>query len=231
MQKNNPFLLSILQFTVSALLFMHCSEAPAPTPSGLCTFKVLDFSITLPCNAQHETLKSIDSQAGTFVWNNYTLIYDKMNTEIPVKCISDSVYLAEKRWLYDAIHILPLEKNVEYSVNSLVEKIEVVDLDIRNKKAVLQYEKQRYEYKIPIPEEILNTRYVHDSINGESVLFKIEKHPDSTHFKVQMYTSSKKDGIRYFIYRCNGTTFSIQNVRRTDSIYVMERLKSISCLR
>ena len=205
-----------------------CNEPSSVQESNHCKFQELNFSILLPCYAKHENLKSVDSYAGKFTWNDYTLIYDRMNTGFDVKCITDSVYLVEKRWVFEAMNILPLKQNVEYNVNSIAENIQVLDLNISTRKVVFQYENRRYEYTINIPTEILNRKYFQDSIRGGRALFKIERNSDLKHFNIQMFTSIKKDEQLNYAYRCTGTTFSIQNVSQSDSLSVMELLKSVS---
>jgi hypothetical protein len=211
------------------VIFTYCCNEPSSVQeSNQCKFQKLNFSILLPCYAKHENLKSIDSDAGEFTWNGYSLIYDRMNIGFDVKCITDSVYLVEKRWVFEAMNILPLKQNVEYNVNSIAEKIQILDLNISTRKVVFQYENRRYNYLINIPTEILNTRYFQDSIRDEQVLFKIERNADLTHFNVEMFTSIKKHEDIYNAYRCTGTTFSIKNVSQSDSLSVMELLKSVS---
>lgn len=212
-----------------ALILTYCSNEPSSIPeSNQCKFQKLNFSILLPCGAKHENLKSVDSNAGGFTWNGSTLIYDRMNTGFDVKCITDSVYLVEKRWVFEAMNILPLKQNVEYNVNSIAEKIEVLDLNIPTRKVIFQYENRHYNYLVNIPTEILNTEYFQDSIRGERVLFKIERNSDLKHFNVEMFTSIKKHEDIYYAYHCTGTRFSIRNVNQSDSLGVMELLKSVS---
>ena len=193
-----------------------------------CKFQKLNFSILLPCDAFHENLKSVDSYAGRFSWNDYSLIYDKMNTGFDVRCISDSVYLVEKHWVLEAMDILPLDQNVEYNVRSIAEKIQILDLNISTRKVVFQFENRRYNYLVNIPTEILNTTFFQDSIGGERALFKIEKRSDLKHFNIKMYTSIKNAEHLSSAYRCTGVTFSIQNISQSDSLGVMELLKSVS---
>jgi hypothetical protein len=212
---------------VLASMLICCSDSSS-YESNQCNFQKLNFSILFPCYAKHENLKSIDSYAGKFSWEDYTLIYDKMNTAFDVKCISDSVYLVEKQWVFEAMDILPLEQNVEYNVRSIAEKIQVLDLNISTRKVVFQYENRNYNYLVNIPTEILNTKFFQDSIKGERALFKIERRPDLKHFNVEMYTSIKNAEYLSSAYHCTGVTFNMQNVSQSDSLSVMELLKSVS---
>jgi hypothetical protein len=211
------------------VIFTYCSNEPSSVQeSNQCKFQKLNFSILLPCGAKHENLNSVDSEAGKFIWNGYSLIYDRMNTGFDVKCITDSVYLVEKRWVFEAMNILPLKQDVAYNVNSIAEKIQILDLNIPTRKVIFQYENRRYNYLVNIPTEILNTEYFQDSIRGEQVLFKIERNSDLKHFNIEMFTSIKKHEDIYNTYHCKGTTFSIRNVSQDDSLSVMELLKSVS---
>ena len=221
-------LLLNINFIAFALIFAYCSDPPSLYKPNQCKFQKLNFSILLPCDAKHENLNSVDSDAGKFTWNGYTLTYDRMNTGFDVKCISDSVYLVEKQWVLEAMDILPLEQNVEYNVRSIAEKIQILDLNISTRKVLFQFENRRYNYLVNIPTEILNTEFLQDSISGERALFKIERCSDPKHFNIKMYTSIKNAEHLSSGYHCTGVTFNIKNVSQSDSLSVMELLKSVS---
>ena len=139
--------------------------------------------------------------------------------------MTEEEYILTNQWMPEVIDLLDLEKNKEYAIDTIINKIRIKNVDLTSHVITFIYNNKTFNYKITIPNSINKNIVFKDSIDNINRSFCLTpENINDNSFEISLLLTKikeKKDNNNWVSLK-----LSARDVELKDTGFVLQILRT-----